>query len=153
MDVVKIIEPERIDAQVNANSKKRALEYISHLISKDDPSMDPTDIFDSLLAREKLGSTGIGQGVAIPHGRMKSCDKPIGAFIRLTHAIDFDAIDNKPVDLMFALLVPEKSTDEHLQILASLAEMFNNSDFREKLHEVESSTDAFKLLSEWDAIH
>lgn len=153
MNVVKIIEPERIDAQVDANSKKRALEYISQLIASNEPSMDSTAVFDSLIAREKLGSTGVGQGVAIPHGRMKSCDKPIGAFIRLTHAIDFDAIDNKPVDLLFALLVPEQSTDEHLQILASLAEMFNDSSFREKMHKVEYSTDVFKLLSEWDAIH
>ena len=153
MNVVSIIEPERIDSQVDANSKKRALEHISRLISADDPSMDPTDIFDSLIAREKLGSTGIGQGVAIPHGRIKSCNKPIGALIRLTNAVDFDAIDNKPVKLLFALLVPEQSTDEHLQILAALAEMFNDDNFREKLHKVDSSTDAFRLLSEWSALH
>ncbi|MDH5436435.1 MAG: PTS IIA-like nitrogen regulatory protein PtsN [Gammaproteobacteria bacterium] len=153
MNVVNIIEPERIDIHVDANSKKRALEHISQLISAEDPAMDPVNIFDSLIAREKLGSTGVGQGVAIPHGRMKSCTKPIGAFIRLTNAIDFDAIDNKPVDLLFALLVPEESTDEHLQILASLAEMFSNNDFREKMHEVDSSTDVFKLLSEWSALH
>ena len=84
---------------------------------------------------------------------MKSCSKPIGAFIRLTNAIDFDAIDNKPVDLLFALLVPEQSTDEHLQILASLAEMFSDSSFRERMHKVDSSTDVFKLLSEWSALH
>ena len=153
MSVVNIIEPERVDTKVDANSKKRALEYISELISKNNPSMNPIDVFDSLLAREKLGSTGVGQGVAIPHGRMKSCQKPVGAFIRLSQAIDFDAIDNKPVDLLFALLVPEESTNEHLEILSSLAEMFKDSDFREKLHEVDTSTDVFKLLSEWESVH
>ena len=153
MNVVNILEPERIDAHAEAGSKKRALEYLSQLISKNEPSMDSGEIFNSLLAREKLGSTGVGKGVAIPHGRMKSCSKPIGALIKLNQAIDFDAIDNDPVDLLFALLVPEESTEEHLQILASIAEMFNDNDFRQKLHQMESSADVFDLLSEWGSMH
>jgi mannitol/fructose-specific phosphotransferase system IIA component (Ntr-type) len=101
------------------------------------------DIFDSLLNRERLGSTGLGTGVAIPHGRMTGIDAPVGAIITLKNGVDYDAVDHQPVDLLFALVVPEASTDEHLQILATLARMFSDRKLCENLR---ASQDAEQLL-------
>ncbi len=91
-------------------------------------------IFDSLFAREKLGSTGLGQGVAIPHGRIKGLKQAVGAFLRLATPVPFDSPDGRPVDLLFVLLVPEQATEQHLQILSELAQNFSDRAFREKLH-------------------
>ena len=107
------------------------------------------EIVDSLFAREKLGSTGIGSGVAIPHGRLKNSDKTIAAFIQLHEGIDYDAVDNIEVDLLFALLVPEDSTDEHLKILAELAEMFSNKNVRDKLRDAKDNLQLCELLTNW----
>jgi PTS system nitrogen regulatory IIA component len=93
-------------------------------------------VFDSLFARERLGSTGLGQGVAIPHGRIAKLAAPIGAFLRLKEAIPFEAPDGKPVNLLFFVLMPEKDTNSHLQILASLAEIFADVDARARLSEL-----------------
>ena len=150
MDIADIIVPERVACDVYVGSKKRALEKLSDIIAGNEGSHLVTqDVCDSLLAREKLGSTGIGSGVAIPHGRLKNTNKTIAAFIRLHNGIDYDSIDNESVDLMFALLVPENSTEEHLQILAELAEMFSNESFREKLRGTTDSAAVFNLLQNW----
>ena len=133
MNISDIISPDRVVCDIDASSKKRALEQLSDMIATDStPSLLPQDVVDSLIARERLGSTGIGYGVAIPHGRVKNTDHAIAAFARLHEGIDFDAADNQTVDLLFALLVPEDSTNEHLQLLAQLAEMFSDEDFRTK---------------------
>lgn len=92
-----------------------------------------TLVFDSLFAREKLGSTGLGQGVAIPHGRIKGLKQAAGAFLRLKTPVPFDAPDGRPVNLMFVLLVPEQATEQHLQILSELAQNFAEQPFREAL--------------------
>ena len=105
--------------------------------------------FDSLISRERLGATGVGYGIAIPHGRIKNCQKIIGAFIQLNNGVDFNTIDNQPVDIMFALIVPEESTDEHLQVLALLASMFNDENFRQKLHQSKSNEETYQLLTQW----
>src|SRR5512142_31835 len=93
----------------------------------------------SLAAREKLGSTGLGQGIAIPHGRIKGLAEAIGGFARLAHGIDFEAPDGKPVTQVFVLLVPEQATDQHLQLLSELAQMFSERAFRERLADAEDS--------------
>jgi PTS system nitrogen regulatory IIA component len=90
-------------------------------------------VFDSLFARERLGSTGLGQGVAIPHGRIKGLKDALGAFVRLAQPVAFDAPDAKPVTLLFVLLVPEQATEKHLQILSELAQMFSDRALREAL--------------------
>lgn len=97
-----------------------------------------------LQAREQLGSTGLGQGVGIPHGRLKGLKQVAGMFYRLSTPIPFDAPDNRPVDLAFFLLVPEQSTEEHLQLLSELAQGFSDPEFREQLR---SSTDAAEVLN------
>lgn len=151
MYLTELITPERIACDVNAQSKKRALEQLSELISDSEETISSIDIFDSLLTRERLGGTGVGHGVAIPHGRLKDNGHTLGAFIKLRQGVDYDAADRQPVDLLFALLVPKESTDEHLQILAQLAKMFSSHDFREKLRAADSPEQIHKLLINWSA--
>ena len=109
------------------------------------------EIFDSLIGRERLGSTGLGNGVALPHGRMKGLREPIAAMAVMGDSVDFDAIDGKPVDILFALLVPEESTDEHLQILARLAAMFSNSEFCAELRNCNDPEQCYKLIDNWNS--
>lgn len=149
MQLSEVINVNRIRNDINVNSKKRALEELSNLVTQDQSQLVASDIFDSLISRERLGSTGVGYGIAIPHGRIKNCKKITGAFIQLNQGIDFDAIDNQPVDMLFALAVPEESTDEHLQVLALLASMFNDESFREKLHQSKNKEETCQLLTEW----
>src|SRR5699024_48431 len=128
--VTEILSPEQIAMGAIANSKKRVLEQLGELLARGTDDLEAGDIFDCLLARERLGSTGLGEGVAIPHARMGGNQHILAAFIRLNQGIDFDAADQQPVDLFFALLVPEKSTQTHLQLLAQLAEMFHDRELR-----------------------
>ncbi len=149
MQLSEIINVNRIKNDIDVKSKKRALEALSELVAQDQNQLDSGDIFDSLLSRERLGATGVGYGIAIPHGRIKNCQKTTGAFIQLSQSIDFDSIDNQPVDILFALIVPEESTDEHLQALALLASMFNDKNFRQQLRESKSKEKVYQLLTEW----
>lgn len=154
MQIADIITPERVVSRVEAKSKKRALETISDIIATNsETKMGANDIFDSLIARERLGTTAINHGVAIPHGRIKNNVDTIGAFVQLTNGIDCDAMDHKAVKLMFALLVPEESTEEHLQLLARLANMFNNEELREKLLAAKDNETLYDLLIQWDKTH
>ena len=149
MQLSEIINVNRIRNDVDVKSKKRALEELSNLVAQDQTQLDASDIFDSLISRERLGATGVGYGIAIPHGRIKNCEKITGAFIKLNEAVDFNTIDNLPVDILFTLIVPEESTDEHLQILAFLASMFSDKDFREKLRKSNSPEDTYQLFTSW----
>jgi Hpr(Ser) kinase/phosphatase/PTS IIA-like nitrogen-regulatory protein PtsN len=107
-------------------------------------------VFDSLFAREKLGSTGLGQGVAIPHGRIKGLKEAVGAFLRLAAPVQFDAPDGKPVNLLFVLLVPEQATEQHLQILSELAQMFSDRAFREQLAAAADAAAIHALFTGWE---
>lgn len=145
--LAELIAPDCIGCGIQVNSKKRALEVVGELLAAGQPGLNARDVFDGLLARERLGSTGLGHGVAIPHGRMKQLLKARGAFLQLVHGVDFDAIDSKPVDLIFALLVPEKATEEHLQILAALAERLSDPDLRARLHTAATQSELHALLT------
>ncbi len=149
MQLSEIIDAGRIKTNIDVSSKKRALEEISQLLVRDQERLDATEIFNSLISRERLGSTGVGYGVAIPHGRIENCEKITGAFIRLNHGVDFDAIDNQPVDILFALIVPEQCTDEHLQVLAHLAAMFNDEALRNRLRQLKDAESIYQLLTQW----
>ena len=138
----------RIGCQVEAGSKKRVLELLGSLLADTAPGFTQDGIFDRLLERERLGSTGLGHGIALPHARMRDIDQAYGAFIQLSQGVDFDAVDGKPVDLLFALLVPEAATQEHLQLLATLAGMFSNPDFCASLRRATSPEDLLKQLIE-----
>ncbi|HFQ14694.1 MAG TPA: PTS IIA-like nitrogen-regulatory protein PtsN [Gammaproteobacteria bacterium] len=153
MQLTDLLSEDRIACHADAHSKKRALETLSQLLASDQEYATASDIFDSLLSRERLGSTGIGHGVAIPHGRVKNTQHASGAFIQLNEGVDFDAIDTAPVDLLFALLVPEESTDEHLEILSELASLFSEPDFRERLRHADSREKIYALIKERQQTH
>jgi len=142
------ISPERIVSNAQATSKKCALERLSSLVASNEDKLVATEVFDTLVARERLGSTGIGHGVAIPHGRLGKLDHAVSAFVRLEKGVDFDAIDNEPVAYIFALLVPKDSNDDHLQLLAQLAKMFSNPAMRERLRLASGSEELYELLSQ-----
>lgn len=149
MQLSEIINVNRISNEVDVKSKKRALEKLSQLLAQDQNQFEASDIFDSLLSRERLGATGLGYGIAIPHGRIKNCKKITGAFIKLNEGVDFNTSDNQAVDVLFALIVPDESADEHLQVLAVLASMFNDEKFREQIRQSDSNENIYQLLTQW----
>ncbi len=152
-NVSKLITPDHVACDVVAQSKKRALEELSALITRGEEKLTSAEVFNSLIARERLGATGIGHGIAIPHGRLKNTEHPLCAFIKLKTGVDFDAIDREPVDLMFALLVPEESTEEHLQILSALAGMFSDEALRKRMREAKSPGELCSLVTDWQNAH
>ena len=143
-----LLKPENVLADFDAGSKKRLFEMAGQLFERS-IAISPTHVFDSLFSREKLGSTALGYGIAIPHGRIKDLDDTACAFIRLSEPIDFDAPDNLPVDLVFILLAPSAATDVHLQILGELAQMFSEKEMREKLRSAEDSQELHRLICQW----
>ena len=147
MQISDILTSDRILCNIDVSSKKTALETLSGLIANAGSGLTEQQVFHSLLSRERLGGTGLGNGIALPHGRLKDGLATIAAFIKLKRGVDYDAADNKPVDLIFALLVPEHSTEEHLQVLARLAERFHKADFLARLRREKSSESIYKLLA------
>ena len=145
MNISDILTPERTFADLKWASKKRTLESISHLLGDQMATFDGKELFNALINREKLGSTGFGDGIAIPHCRLANCTQVTGALVRLAKGVDFDAIDQQPVDLLFVLLVPLQATDEHLQILATLAACFGKPEFRSNLREAADADAMYKI--------
>ena len=149
MDITDLITPERIVCNSEVTSKKRVIEVLSELLATGQADLAARPVFDSLIGRERLGSTGLGYGVALPHGRFSQSHQAIGAFVKLRQGVDFDAIDRQPVDLVFGLLVPDHYTDEHLKILAYLAEMFSDRIFCQRLRDADSDLTLFERLRDW----
>jgi PTS system nitrogen regulatory IIA component len=137
MNISQILTADRIRLKDTTSSKKRALEILSEMLAQGASETSPASIFEALNRRERLGSTGLGRGVAIPHGRIAGAPQAIGAVLRLKQGIDYDAPDRQPVDIMFALLVPEQSTDEHLELLSQLAAMFSDERYLVRMREIE----------------
>jgi len=150
MHIQELISPRRVSLSLPATSKKRLLERLSTLLCEGAPDVDVQAAFQSLIERERLGSTGIGEGVALPHGRLKGLTQAVGAFATLAQEMDYDALDRKPVRMAFALLVPEKATDEHLQILAQLARLFSDKRVRERLLEAKTPDEVYNRLTGLD---
>lgn len=150
MNLIAKLLPERnILLDADLTSKKRVFEQAG-LMLENNENISRNLVFDSLFAREKLGSTGLGQGVAIPHGRIKGLKTATGAMIRVQSAVPFDAPDGQNVKLVFVLLVPERATDEHLQILSELAQMFCDKPFRERLFDAATPADLHQLITQWE---
>ncbi len=145
-----LLTPSHVALGVEANNKKALFERVAGLL-EGVSGLTRAQVTDSLLARERLGSTGLGQGIAIPHGRVKGLREAVGAFVRLHAPIPFDAPDSQPVSLVFVLLVPERATDAHLQILSELAQMFSDRDFRAQLAQVPDALAAQRLIVGWQA--
>jgi PTS system nitrogen regulatory IIA component len=136
--------------QVDATSKKRAFEEAG-LLFENLHGLNRALVADSLFARERLGSTGLGYGVAIPHGRIKGMKTPLAAVFRLADPIGFDSPDEKPVCLMIFLLVPEASTQKHLEILSEIAEMLSDTSMRERLKKSGDAHDLHQLIVSWQS--
>ena len=145
------IEAERIGCRLEIGSKKRVLQQLGELLASSTPGLSPEAVFDHLLERERLGSTGLGHGIALPHARMPQLGRAVGAFVQLRTGVDFDAIDDLPVDLAFGLLVPQDATEAHLQLLAKLASMFSNEMLCEKLRNGADVQALLQHIQEWES--
>jgi PTS system nitrogen regulatory IIA component len=143
-----LLSPEKIHCDVHSSSKKRLLELISEELARNSENVSQREIFESLCARERLGSTGLGNGVAIPHGRVKGTDRVEVSFMRLKKPLAFDAIDGEPVDLLFALAVPESCGETHLKLLSQVAEIFSDHELLKELRSADNSGRLLKLLSQ-----
>ena len=133
---------------LDVSSKKRLFEQIG-LLFENSRQIPRARVFDSLFDREKLGSTGLGYGVAIPHGRIKLLKEPVCAFVRTASPIAFESPDGQPVNLVFAMLVPEHATEAHLELLSELAQMFSDAELREALATTADIQAAHRLITEW----
>ncbi len=147
MHIQSILTQNRTRANWAANSKKRLLEKLSLLFAEQCEGVDSEELFDNLIEREKLGSTGIGKGIAIPHCRCHTGGEILGACITLDQPIPFDAIDNEPVDLLFAMLVPQDAEASHLETLASLAESMQQENFVSKLRKAKRDQDLYQVFT------
>ena len=150
--LAQLLTPERTACKVPGLSKKRLFETLARIISEDQISLSYDEVFSQLIAREKLGSTGLGEGIAIPHCRIGNCSQPLGILLTLDEPIDFDAPDNQPVDLIFALLVPDEAHQQHLDTLAGLARMFSQTGFCDALRAADDADSMFKLATNAAAV-
>src|SRR5919106_2352884 len=146
--VAKLLSPSHVSLDLHVSSKKRLFEQVG-LMFENHNGIARSLVFDSLFARERLGSTGLGQGVAIPHGRIKGLKDALGAFLRLAQPVPFDSPDGNPVGLVFVLLVPEKATEKHLQILSELAQMFSDKALREAMSRASDAAALHALVVAW----
>ena len=146
IDFQQILEPACVSVGNPAKSKKRALEHASELIVAAHPEIPSRRLFDQLMARERLGSTGLGEGIAIPHCRLDECHEIVGALVRLESPVPFEAIDGEPVDLLFVLVVPTDAHDAHLKVLAELARVFGEDANRKRLREAPDAAALFDVL-------
>ncbi|MDR9413806.1 MAG: PTS IIA-like nitrogen regulatory protein PtsN [Spiribacter sp.] len=151
MDIAGLLTLERSRCGVRATSKKRALERLSELLMLDASNEAVQAVFEGLTLRERLGSTGLGHGVGLPHSRSGELDQPRAAIIRLDQPIEFDAVDRQPVDILFALLVPEHNNDEHLRILSRLAEMFRDDALCSQLRACRGDDDLYNAVAGWQS--
>jgi len=148
--IANLLTPENVLLDLDVGSKKRVFEQAG-LLFENHQHIARGQVFDSLFAREKLGSTALGQGIAIPHGRIKGLREAVGALIRTRQPVPFDAPDGQPVDLIFVLIVPERATDLHLQILSELTQMLSDKAFRGQLLACASADAAYRLVAHWHA--
>ncbi len=150
MRLAQIIEEDDIIPELKAKDKVGVLEELAEVVCKHDPLLKKDRVVKILLEREKLGTTGIGEGIAIPHGKIDILKSPLLAFGRSKEGVDFDAIDNKPVHLFFLLVAPENSSSLHLHILARIAKLLKNQKLRKKLMEAKSKKEIYKIITEAD---
>lgn len=146
--VARILPPANVFVDISVSSKKRLFEQAA-LLFENNHGIARSVVYESMFARERLGSTGLGHGVAIPHGRIKNLKGALGAFMRLTSPVPFDAPDGKPVSLAFVLLVPERATEKHLQILSELAQMFSDPQVREAMLSAADADSLYRTISSW----
>ena len=149
--IAELLSPESILLDLDATTKARLFDAVGAAFAAHG-GLDASAISSSLAAREKLGSTGLGQGIAIPHGRIHGLREAQGAFARLRKPVPFDAPDGKPVDQLFVLLVPEHATDQHLQLLSELAQMFSDRGFRDRLAHAPDAAAVAEVFRNWQSV-
>ena len=147
-EIAGLLPAANVLVDLDVANKKRLFEHVG-LMFENNSGIRRTLVYDSLFAREKLGSTGLGQGIAVPHGRIKGLAEAVGAFIRTREPIPFDSPDGRGVSQVFVLLVPEHATDRHLQILSELAQMFSEKPFREQLLAAPTAAELHRLITQW----
>lgn len=147
--LARLLPESSVILDLDVSSKKRVFEHVG-LLFENSLGIGRGQVFDALFARERLGSTGLGHGIAIPHGRIKGLRDAAGAFVRTSAPIPFEAPDGNPVQLIFVLLVPEKATDLHLQILSELAQLFSDRELRSQLTMLPDPAAVQKLITQWE---
>ena len=145
VEITRILSKECTRTSVDAQSRKRAIEAAADILAENHPELSARKVFDELMARERLGSTALGEGVAIPHCRIP-CERVIGAFLHLAEAVDYDAIDSENVDLLFVLVVPPEENTAHLEVLANLARLFGDAENRQRLRDCSSDSELYEQL-------
>ncbi|OPY10389.1 MAG: PTS system fructose-specific EIIABC component [Syntrophaceae bacterium PtaB.Bin038] len=150
MQITDMLDKNYIIEELKATSKRAVLAELSEILSRDQKGLAPGAMVEVLLEREKLGSTGIGDGIAIPHGKLKGLDRLMISFGRSRQGIDFDAIDGKPVHIFFLLMAPESSTGQHLKALAKISRMLKDPEFRNGLLEAKSAEEMYRKIAEKD---
>ena len=150
MHLAQILKLEFLNDNLQAKTKTEVLAELSGMIVKGSPKLDQSQILDVLQKREKLGSTGIGDGIAIPHGKIGALEDLVVAFGRSRNGVAFDSIDGKPVHLFFLLLAPENCTGQHLKALAKISKMLKANNFRRNLMEAKSKSELYKIIIEQD---
>lgn len=147
-----LFSSERVRCNCDVKSKKKALQTVAELLGQnlEDEELSEMDFLDALIAREKMGSTGLGHGVSIPHGRIKGLDRPFASMITLSEGIEYEAPDDEKVDIVMGLVVPENCNQEHLQILASLAELFSAESLRQALRDCKGPDDLLEVIAQHD---
>ena len=150
MKLSEIFKPQFVISNLRANDKKGALEELSQVITDQEPSLNKRSLLQTLLEREKLGSTGIGDGIAMPHGKLKNLDKLLASFGRSLDGLDFDSIDEEPAYLFFLLLAPENSAGAHLEALAKISRMLQDGNFRKRLMGARSREELYKIIIDRD---
>jgi len=147
MEITEILKPDSVFANLKAGSKKQALQELAQYAARITGAQERA-IFDVLLERERLGTTGVGNGIAIPHGKLAQLEKLQGMFVRLEVPVDFESIDDQPVDLIFLLLAPEEAGADHLKALARVSRLLRDKSMCEKLRGTEEADALYALLSE-----
>lgn len=147
MQITSFLAPERTRARVPATSKKRVLETLAQLLAQGQTEIKEDSVFEELVNRERLGSTGLGNGVAIPHCRIPKLDRITGVCISLDEGVDFESIDQQPVDMVFGIMVPEEANDSHLEALSIIAERFQRSDYVKRLRSADSDDVLYSILT------
>ncbi len=150
MKVIEILRPESIIAELKSKDKSTVLKELAEAVGRSDQTINMDELFQTLLEREKLGSTGIGSGVAIPHGKLPNITHIIAGFGRSTPGIDFDSQDGEPAHLFFALVAPENTAGLHLKALAKLSRLLKNPDFRQKLLLAPDAESLYRIIAEED---
>jgi PTS system nitrogen regulatory IIA component len=151
LELNSVLSPTRTQCAVSGVSKKRLFELASRFVSDDQPSLTAKEVYNKLLAREKLGSTALGNGIAIPHCRISNCQRALATLITLSEPVDFDAPDGQKVDIIFMLLVPEEAHEEHLNILAGLARLLSDDTFCRGLRAAENAHELFHAAVDFQA--